>query len=411
MRCLPGAARSGERYTPVFDFTGPSFFSAPYSTYARIRGAGIPVWEPHSRAWLITRYADVETLLRDSRLSKNFQRETPTPFEMSVLFQDPPAHSRTRGVLNHACSGKVLEGLDDRVRQIADGLIDRMQSSGAADFISAFAAPLPVAVISGLLGLPPEAAEKLHNFSGAFLAEEADAREESQRRQYDSICSMAQYFRELIARRRNQPHDDVLGTMMRAHNESDGLTEDELVGNCILLMVAGHETTVNLLGNGLYLLLHHREQLELLKRQPGLWPSAIEEMLRFESPVQMSTFRLATAPLEIAGATVDSGSAVTAVIGAANRDPEQFPEPDRFDITRTPNRHLAFGMGPHRCLGAALARTEARIGFARLFERLPNLALAFGSGKSWLPWQRPQYTPKWRSNAITRGLTELRVAW
>jgi cytochrome P450 len=179
-------------------------------------------------------------------------------------------------------------------------------------------------------------------------------------------------------------------------------------------MVAGHETTVNLLGNGLYLLLRHPEQLELLKRRPELWPSAIEEMLRFESPVQLGTFRLATEPLSIAGVTLDSGSAVTAVIGGANRDPEQFPEPDRFDIARMPNRHLAFGMGPHRCLGAALARTEARVGFARLFERLPHLRLAIepAKGRLKLPWIRQlAQAPKWRSNAITRGLTELKVAW
>jgi cytochrome P450 len=400
------------------EFGEASFFADPYSTYARIRARGVPAWESNSGAWLITRYADVESLLRDARLSKAFQRETPTPFEASVLFQDPPAHTRVRGILNQAFSGGAMQGLEDRVLQIADALIDRMLSGRAADFMSAFAEPLPVAVISGLLGVPPEDAEKLHNLAAGFIVEDSLAPEESQRLQYASIGSMAEYFQESIASRGDRRCPDALGAMMQAHNQvgnyANRLSRDELIGNCILLMVAGHETTVNLLGNGLYLLLRHREQLELLKRRPELWPSAIEEMLRFESPVQLGTFRHATAPIEIAGGTVNSGSAVTAVIGAANRDPEQFPEPDRFDITRVPNRHLAFGMGPHRCLGAALARTEARIAFARLFERLPDLCLATVPAKNWfkLPWLRDAaQAPKWRHNAVTRGLTELKISW
>jgi pimeloyl-[acyl-carrier protein] synthase len=396
------------------ELSGASFFADPYSTYARIRARGVPAWESNSGAWLVTRYADVESLLRDARLSKTFRRETPTPFETSVLFQDPPAHTRVRAMLNQAFSGDAMQGLEDRVLQIADALIDRMLPGRAADFMSSFAEPLPLAVISGMLGVPPDAAEKLHNLAAGFIVDDSIAPAESQRRQYASICSMAKYFQESIASRGDRRCPDVLGAMMQAHNEQDRLTRDELIGNCILLMVAGHETTVNLLGNGLYLLLRHREQLELLQRQPELWPSAIEEMLRFESPVQLGTFRRATAPIEIAGGTVNSGSAVTAVIGAANRDPEQFPDPDRFDITRTPNRHLAFGMGPHRCLGAALARTEARIAFARLFERLPDLRFARETAKNWfkLPWLRnAAQAPKWRRNAITRGLTELKVSW
>jgi cytochrome P450 len=265
------------------------------------------------------------------------------------------------------------------------------------------------------LGVPPAAAESLHQLSAGFIVEDSVVPEESQARQYAAICSMAETFRDLIANRSNREHRDLLGRMLEAHTQGGRLTQDELVGNCILLMVAGHETTVNLLGNGLYLLLRHREQMELLKRQPELWPGAIEEMLRFESPVQLGTFRVAPLPLEIHWIVVDAGSSVTAVIGAANRDPEQFPDPDRFDITRTPNRHLAFGMGPHRCLGAALARTEARIGFTRLFERLPNLGLASEARKGWRGWPRfasdlPS-EPKWRRNATTRGLTELRVSW
>jgi pimeloyl-[acyl-carrier protein] synthase len=381
------------------EFGGASFFADPYSTYADIRATGIPAFDPISRGWMITRYADVEALLRDVHVSKNFQRAEPTPFESSVLFQDPPDHSRVRGILNRAFSTDSMEGIEDRIRQIADGLIDRTAtSSKGVDFMTAFAQPLPVAVTAELLGIPPEDSGELHRHCGEFIVEETVPAEESLRRQYLAICAMTEYFEELIARRQARPYSrEALSTLIQAHEERQ-LSRGELIGNCILLMIAGHETTVNLLGNGLHLLLRNPRLLELLKRQASLWPSAIEEILRYEAPVQLGTFRITTSPLEIAGRTLDAGSLVTVVIGAANRDPAQFPEPDRFDITRTPNRHLAFGMGPHRCLGSWLARVEARIGFSRLFERLPDLRLAAGPAR-------------WRNNAITRGLSELVVSW
>lgn len=378
------------------EFGGASFFADPYSTYAGIRARGVPAFDPISRAWMITRYADVEALFRNVHVSKSFQRAEPTPFESSVLFQDPPDHTRVRAVLNRAFSPDSMAWIEDRVRQIADGLIDRIgTSSKGADFMTAFAQPLPVAVMAELLGIPPEDSGELHDHCGVFIVEETVPAEESQRRQYLALCAMTKYFEKLIARRRRPA--SALVPLIQAY-EDHQLSRSELLGNCILLMIAGHETTVNLLGNGLHSLLRHPQQLELLKRQPSLWTSAIEEILRYEAPVQLGTFRITTAPLEIAGRTLDAGSLVTAVIGAANRDPAQFPEPDRFDIARTLNRHLAFGMGPHRCLGSWLARVEARIGFSRLFERLPDLGLVSGPAR-------------WRSNAITRGLSELVVSW
>ena len=400
------------------EFSGPAFFADPYATYDRIRTGAAPVWEPRSQAWLIARYADVEALLRESRVSKNVQRVVPTPFESAVLFQNPPDHTKVREILNRAFSSDAMRGIEEQVLQVVDGLIDRIEQSGQADFISAFALPLPVSVIAGLLGVPPENADELQELSGGFITEESSPEEETAQRQYLTICSMTDCFQRLIAKRRNQLRDDVLSLLIRANNEGR-LSQDELIGNCILLMVAGHETTVNLLGNGLYLLLRNPEQLARLKLQPGLWPSAVEEMLRYESPVQLGTFRLTTAPLEYSGGKVHAGCSITALIGAANRDPEHFAEPHRFDVARTPNRHLAFGMGPHRCLGAALARTEARIGFCRLFKRLPNLRLAEYPNGGWLPrivtglpWRRPVApSPKWRSSSITRGLTELKVCW
>jgi cytochrome P450 len=380
-------------------------------------GCGSPFFDQPSNAWLITRYADVEALLRETRISKNFQRATPTSFESSILFQNPPDHTRVRTILNQAFAGAALEGLEGRVRAIADSLIDRMQSSPTCDFIAAFATPLPSLVIAALLGVPAADAGELNRLSSEFILEDGIPPKEADRRQIKAIQSLSDYFRRLIENRSSLPQQDVLSTLISAHREGR-LSNDELIGNCILLMIAGHETTVNLLGNGLYLLLQHPDQLRPIQQKPGIWPSAIEEILRFESPVQQGTFRVTTEPIDIAGTRLAAGSRVTAVIGSANRDPKQFPDPDRFDIMRTPNRHLAFGLGSHFCLGASLARAEARIAFTRLFERLPNLRLAYASDvprhmrrlKSMLPWfDKSPSAPRWRTNAVTRGLESLTV--
>jgi cytochrome P450 len=378
---------------------------------------GSPVLDQSSNAWLITRYADVEALLRETRISKNLQRATPTPFETSILFQNPPDHTRVRAILNQAFAGAAAQGLEDHVREIADSLIDRLQSSRTSDFMSAFAAPLPSLVIAALLGVPSADTGELQRLSSEFIVEDGIPWKETEHRQIKAKESMSDYFRRLTESRSSQPQRDVLSALISAHRQGR-LSNDELIGNCMLLMIAGHETTVNLLGNGLYLLLQHPDQARLLQQKPEVWPSAIEEILRFESPVQWGTFRVTTEPIDIAGTRLPTGSTVTAVIGSANRDPDQFPDPERFDILRTPNRHLAFGMGSHFCLGASLARTEARIAFTRLFERLPNLRLASASDapshsrwlKSLLPWREEGASaPRWRANAVTRGLKSLTV--
>jgi cytochrome P450 len=379
--------------------------------------AGAPFFDQTSNAWLITRYADVEALLRDTRTSKNFQRDTPTPFETSLLFQNPPDHTRMRTILNQAFTGAAMQGMEDRVREIADSLIDRMQSAPTADFIAAFATPLPSLVIAALLGVPTADTGELNRLSSEFLLEEGIPPKEAGRRQIKAIQSLSDYFRRLTENRSSRTQQtDVLSVLISAQR-AGRLSSDELIGNCILLMIAGHETTVNLLGNGLYLLFQHPDQARLLRQRPEIWASAIEEILRFESPVQQGTFRVTTEPIEIAGTRLDAGCRVIALIGSANRDPVQFPNSDRFDILRTPNRHLAFGMGSHFCLGASLARTEARIAFTRLFERLPNLRLR-STGvpthsrwlKSMLPWlDKGTSDRRWRTNAATRGLESLSV--
>lgn len=397
------------------DLHSAAFFQDPYPAYARLLARRNPVFNDTTQAWMIARFADVESVLRDPRISKKIQRATATPFETSVLFRDPPDHARIRGLLNRVFA-EMPENLEERVQGIADALIDRMQESRNADFIRDFALPLPVAVIAAILGIPTGDMEKLRTWSSEFILDEGVSQVERDQRQYAAIYGMEEYFRTLIS---SGSVGGMIGSMLRADSAGDKLSQDELVGNCILLLVAGHETTVNLLGNGLYLLLQDRTRLERVKRDPKLLTSALEETLRYESPVQLGTFRVAAEAVEIGGRTIEAGALITAVIGAANRDPEVFPEPDVFDLGRSSNRHLGFGFGPHRCIGAQLARTEARVGFTRLFERLPNLALdtvpptRLGSVLKRMGVGREDklYPTHWRKTAVTRGLVELRISW
>jgi cytochrome P450 len=395
------------------ELTGPSFFANPYPVYAELLALREPFFHEATQSWLVSRFADVEAALRDPRISKKIQREQRTAFETSVLFRDPPDHGRIRGLLNQVFA-TMPENLEARVERIADGLIDRMMTRHASDFMKDFALPLPVMVISEVLGIPAPDMERLHAWSSEFIIDDGVAQVEKEQRQYAAICAMDEYFRGLI---RSGTREGMIGALVRVNAGGELLSDDELIGNCILLMVAGHETTVNLLGNGLYLLLAEPDRLRQVKDDPKLLVPAIEEMLRYESPVQLGTFRVAAEPVEIGGRTIEAGAMITAVIGAANRDPEQFPNADTFDMARSPNRHLGFGFGPHRCIGAQLARAEARIGFSRLLERLPSLSLA-GVQRGWFSGTLarlgvgalPQ-SPLWRQSAITRGLSELMIAY
>jgi cytochrome P450 len=256
-------------------------------------------------------------------------------------------------------------------------------------------------VIADILGVPHDHREPLHRWSiDMILSSNADQTPEEQvSLMSGAIAGMTASFEEIIAERRVHPQDDIIGTLVEAYDSKGHLTVNELIGTCILLLIAGHETTVNLFGNGLLTLLTHPDQFILLKENPNLMTSAVEEVLRFESPVQQGTYRVTTAPLEICGTTIGAGEQILALIGSANRDPEQFPDPDRFDIERAPNRHLGFGLGIHHCLGAHLARIEARIGFTRLLERLPGMVLANAN-------QQAEH-PNWKSNVLMRGLSKL----
>jgi cytochrome P450 len=390
------------------DLTSLEFLANPYPTYRQLREANAPFWLAHGGPtggmWLVTRYADVATLLKEAYTTKDATRFTPpeqvTPFDHNLLAKDPPDHTRLRALANQAFTPNRVKDLEPRIRQIVDDLIAQIQSEGGMEFMADFALPLPVTVIAELLGVPPEDQETFHAWSNQMVTGfDAVRRSEATVKQSEgATLALGHYFADLVHRRRQQPRDDLISALTLARDAQDRLTEDELLAMCMLLLIAGHETTVNLLGNGLLALLQHPDQLALIKSRPDLLPLAVEEMLRFESPVQRATFRVTTKSFEIGHTTIEQGQQVSAVIGAANRDPDQFPQPDTFDMMRQPNRHLAFGLGMHFCLGAPLARTEARIGFARLLAQLPNLQLV-------------SQTPDWSTNTFFRGLRRLPVTF
>jgi cytochrome P450 len=360
--------------------------------------------------WVLTRYADVIASLRDPRLIKEpiaafvaarFGMAVPPGLGLSMLDRDPPDHTRLRGLVSKAFTPKALESLRPRIQQIVDGLLDQIERRGEMDLIEEFAYPLPVIVICEMLGVPVEDHERFKHW-GLDIARGLDAimlppDSEVGKRSVSGRRALAEYFRALIAERRAAPRDDMLSALIAAEEAGDKLSEEELLASCILLLVAGHETTVNLIGNGTLALLKHPEQLRRLRENPGLIGSAVEELLRYDGPVQR-TARIPSEDLVIGGKTIPKGEMVMPFLGAANRDPAQFPDPDRLDITRTDNRHIAFGMGIHFCLGAPLARMEGQIAISTLLRRLPKLALA-------------SQLPEHRQSLTLRGLVSLPVGF
>jgi pimeloyl-[acyl-carrier protein] synthase len=391
-----------------FNPMDPQFVADPYPTYHRLR-AEDPVHRSPLGFWILTRYDDVVAVLRDPRFAKEaiaafvaarFGKPVPA-IGLSMLDRDPPDHTRLRGLVNKAFTPRVVEALRPRIQQIVDELLQRLVGAGAMDLIEDFAYPLPVTVICEMLGVPVADHERFKGW-GLDIARGLDAillppDSEVARRSLASRHALADYFRELIAKRRSAPRGDLLSALIAAEEAGDKLSEDELLATCILLLVAGHETTVNLIGNGTLALLRHPDQLRRLREDPGLIASAVEELLRYDGPVQR-TARIPSEDVTIRGKTLAKGELVMPFIGAADRDPAQFPDPDRLDITRVDNRHIAFGWGIHFCLGAPLARVEGQIAITTLVQRFPKLALA-------------THTPEYRESLTLRGLKTLPVAF
>jgi cytochrome P450 len=356
----------------------------PHPHYHRIRAETPVLFVPELDEYVLTRFADCERVLRDPTMSSDpSKRNIRPPFLQlgqgddrppSMLFLDPPDHTRLRKLVSKAFTPRTVERLRPHVAELVDGMLDAVDPAGF-DLLEAVGFPLPVTVICELLGIP---AEDQHLFgpwsSDASRMLDGDLDEATIQRGIVAFMELVNYLNAIFEERRAAPRDDLLSALLAAEEEGDKLSEEELRSTVVLLFVAGHETTTNLIGNGTVALLRQRDQWERLVADPSLAPSAVEELLRFDGPVHV-TARTATHPCEVAGVSVEPGQGLVTLIAAANRDPERFPDPDRLDIGRADNHHLAFSQGMHYCLGAALARLEGQEVFTALTRRFPTLDL------------------------------------
>jgi cytochrome P450 len=397
---------------PLFDPLAPEVIADPYPFYHRLRALD-PVHHSPLGFYVASRHADVTAVLRDRRFGKDFVGrmtrrrgagilDEPVYRSMRhwMLQQDPPDHTRLRGLVVQAFTARRVEDMRPRIHEIVDMTLDRLVPRRHGDLIADFAFRLPVTVICEMLGVPSEHHEMFlagARDGGRLLDPVPLSRAELDAANAANLGAQA-YFQQLFELRRRQPGDDLTTKLVQAEEHGSKLSNDELTANIILLFGAGHETTVNLIGNGLLALLRHPDQLQLLRDDPALMPNAIEELLRYDSSVQ-TTSRVALEDVEVGGTRIPEGEAVLCLLGAANRDPAAYPEPDRLDIRRPNIRPLSFGGGIHHCLGAQLARIEAEVAIATLLHRLPDLALDDPT------------RPDWRQTFVLRGLKALPASW
>ena len=385
--------------------------SNPHPLYHRLRDGWPVMHQPEFNDFLLTRWDDCEQVLRDPRFSSNpTHRITDIPIEErsfreqvsstdgvnTLLFLDPPDHTRIRQLVSKAFTPRTVERLRPRISQICDGILDEAADRGALDVVADLGYVLPVTVICELLGVPVEDRDQFGPWSSdASRLLDAYIDDATMQRGIVAFMMLLNYLNELFEERRKQPGDDLISALLAAEEQGDRLSEEELRSIVILLFIAGHETTMNLIGNGTWALLQHRDQFDRLLADPSLIGSCIEELLRYDGPVHI-TGRTATCELEVAGVAVAKGQGVVTLVAAANRDPAQFPDPDRLDIGRTDNRHLTFSHGMHYCLGAALARAEGQIAIGSLVKRFPRLDAI--------------EVPTYRDHFVLRGLNSLRVS-
>jgi cytochrome P450 len=374
-----------------FSLADPAINADPFPIFRRLQDEDPVHWSDAVKGWNVTRYDDVRAIALDRELSADrvrpFFAVLPSEEQRKLadlahyltlwaVFKDPPDHTRLRGLLNRAFTPRAVEALRPNIARIVDDLLDNIAARGEADLIADFAYPLPASVIMDMLGVPRSdlAVMKVWSDDIALFVGIARTTPGKHARAQAGTREMAAYFRRLVAERRKAPRDDMISALIAAEEQAQHLTEDEIVATCILLLFAGHETTANLIGNGVLALLRHPEQLAKLRARPELAASAVEECLRYDGP-SGALARVVAVAQEMGGRHLKQGDRVYAWMNAANRDPRRFPDPDRFDIERSDNRHLTFGHGAHFCLGAPLARLEAQIAFPRLLARLDRLAL------------------------------------
>lgn len=395
----------------LYHLLDPEVLANPYPLYQRLRTESPVHWDPYLHAWVVTRYADVVTVLHNFSANR-----TPTPADFAamglaelgpiaqmmtrqMLFMDGAAHARLRGLASMAFTPARVEVLRNHIREILDDLMRPLLRAGRMDVINDLAAPLPAIVTAEMLGVPTSDCDQLKEWSADFAEVLGNFQHNPDRagRTLKCVEEMSVYFRSAIQRMKTEPREGLINSFMTAEIDGDRLSEDEIIANCIVTMVGGQETTTNLIGNGILTLMRNPDQMQRLKNDLTLIPSAVEELLRYESPSQ-HTARICPEDTELGGRQIRKGQAVIAVMGAGNRDPERFPDPDRLDLGRTDNRHLAFGWASHFCFGAALARIEGQLTFEVLASRTMNLT--------------PEPGPiVWRENLGLRGLKALPVTF
>jgi len=393
----------------------PEVRADPYPFYTQLRSEDPVHWDESMGFWVLTRFADIASVYGDARFSRaqglrrGFERLPEAEqriaepvyhsFSKSMFYSDPPYHTRLRGLVNNAFTPNAVEQMRPHVQRIVDSLLDALQTKGEMDAIHDLAHPLPILVISQMLGLPAEERVRFKQWSDdlfAILGSVPHAPELMERAS-QSLAELTDYLTMLSLSRRQQPQNDLLSALVGVVEKGERLTQEELVANVTILLSAGHETTSNLIGNGLLALLRNPDQMQKLRDHPKLVSSAVEEMMRYDNPVQIA-YRSAAEDVEIGGKYIRKGQLVNSILAAGNRDPERFSEPDQFDISRDEGRHLGFGLGIHFCIGAPLVRLEAQIAFSTILRRFPELHLATEN-------------MEWQEHPIFRGVKSLSLAF
>ncbi len=389
------------------DIAGRAFKQDPHVFLRAMRSEApvVRVRVGRRESWLVTRYDDVTRLLKDERFVKDLSKlgkalpwipAFARPLTRNMLDLDEPHHKRLRALVSQAFTPRIIEAMRERVETLADALLDRAAERGRFDLIADYALPIPTTIIAEILGVDARRQHQFHLWTQTIVV--ADTSGVAMLRAMPAVLLMVRYLRSLISEKRAAGGDDLTSALVAARDGNDRLDEDELVAMLFLLLVAGHETTVNLIANGVLRLIEHPDQRDRLAADPSLVGSAVEEILRFDGPVLTATQRFTLAPTEFAGVMIPAPAAVYGAIASANRDERTFEDPDRLDIGRNPNRHLSFGDGPHFCAGAALARMEGQIAIRAILDRFPGLKLAS---------DRPLV---WKRGAILRGATSIMVA-